>query len=113
VLSLAQQSSGSITPLILLVALVAFFWLVVLRPQRNRQRQTQQMQRELAVGAQVMTTAGLFATVVGMDDESVTLEVAPGVYNRYVRAAVAKVIPPPEAATGPSADEGNPPAVSS
>ena len=95
----AEQTGGGggLTPLLLLVALAVFTYLILIRPQRNRMKQLQQTQASLAPGAEVMTTAGLYATVVDFDDETVTLETAPGVYNRYARAAVARLITPGEA----------------
>ncbi len=47
-----------------------------------------------------MTTAGLYATVVEVEDGDVLLEVAPDVVCRFTRAAVARIVSPP-AADGP------------
>ena len=113
-----SSGGGSYTPFILIIVLVALAYFVLIRPNRNRQRRSQQMQQSLQVGAEVMTTAGLYGTVTSVDDETVTLEVSPGVHNRYVRAAVAKVVTPvepdvtaatPEVAPVPDApaDSGN------
>lgn len=88
--------SSNLTPIILLVVLGGFFYLFILRPQRRKQADAAQMQRTLAPGAEVMTTAGLYATVVDVADDVVTLEVSPGVTHRYVRAAISKVL-----STGP------------
>jgi preprotein translocase subunit YajC len=44
----------------------------------------------------VMTTAGLFAEVQAVEDDQVHLEIAPGIVCRYSRAAVARVLDPPE-----------------
>lgn len=101
----AQKSNGSgFTPLLLLLALGAVTYLMLIRPQRNRMKQLRQTQAVLSPGAEVMTTAGLYATVIACDDESVTLEVAPGVHSRYARAAVARIITPGEAAEPPAQD---------
>jgi preprotein translocase subunit YajC len=51
----------------------------------------------LGVGAQVMTTSGLFAEVVGFDDDAILLETAPGVTMRFTKAAVARILPEPDA----------------
>jgi preprotein translocase subunit YajC len=97
--------NGNLSSLLLVVALFGLFYLLLIRPQRNRQRQAVRMQSDLAVGAEVMTTAGLFGTVAGLDDQTVTLEVAPGVTNRYIRAAVGKVLTPaPGAGPGDSTE---------
>ncbi|MFI9595168.1 preprotein translocase subunit YajC [Nonomuraea sp. NPDC052265] len=85
---------GSILPLILLV--VVFYFLLI-RPQRKRQQEALQMQNSLAPGARVMTTTGLFATVVAVDNEDVVLEIAPGIETRWIKAAIGRVVQPGDA----------------
>ncbi|MEU7003990.1 preprotein translocase subunit YajC [Nonomuraea sp. NPDC046570] len=89
---------GSILPLVLLV--VVFYFLLI-RPQRKRQQEAVKMQNSLVPGSRVMTTTGLFGTVVAVDNEDVILEVAPGVETRWVKAAIGRVVTPVAA----SADE--------
>ncbi|MFI6323121.1 preprotein translocase subunit YajC [Nonomuraea sp. NPDC050556] len=96
---------GSILPLILLV--VVFYFLLI-RPQRKRQQEAAKMQNSLAPGTRVMTTTGLFATVVAVDNEDVVLEVAPGIETRWVKAAIGRVVTPVDEApevVEPVADE--------
>lgn len=81
---------GNFFPLIILAVL---FYALVLRPAQRRQRQAAQVSSSLEVGAEVMTTAGMLATIHAVTDSHVELEVAPGVVVRFVRGAVAKVIP--------------------
>ena len=78
-----------------LLLIGAVFYLLILRPSQARAKAAQRVQAELAPGVEVLTTAGLYATVAEVRDDSVLLEVAPGVTSRYARAAVARVIPPP------------------
>lgn len=84
----------SIAGLLPFVLILAVFWLLLIRPQRNRARQMAQMQASLQPGQQVMTTSGLYATVIALDEESVTLETAPGARSRWTRAAVARILTP-------------------
>lgn len=94
-LAAANTSKGSgLTPLFLLLGLFAFTYLILIRPQRNRAKALRQTQSTLSPGAEVMTTAGLFATVSDIGDDTVTLETSPGVHQRYARAAVARIITP-------------------
>jgi len=97
----ASGSSGgnSLLPLVLLVGLFALMYFMVIRPQSQRRKQMQSMQQSVTVGSEVLTIGGLYGTVVAMDDDSVTLEVAPGVTNRYARAALGKVLPASAAGT--------------
>lgn len=84
------SEGGSVVPLFLLVGLFAMMYFLVIRPNQQRRRQMQQMQETLQPGAEVITIGGLYGTVVDLDAESVTLEVAPGVTNRYARAAIGR-----------------------
>lgn len=79
--------------LIFLLVIVAVFG-VMITAQRRRQRAAMQVQHEIAPGSRIMTTAGLFATVVSVSDTEVELEVAPGVVSTYARAAIARVVTP-------------------
>jgi len=81
----------SLLPLLLLAVL---FYLLVLRPAQRRQRAAAAVVSALRPGAQVMTTAGLYGTIRTVDDDSVQLEIAPGVVVRLVKQAVGKVVTP-------------------
>ncbi|MBP2478165.1 preprotein translocase subunit YajC [Crossiella equi] len=76
-----------ILPLILLVFAVPLF--LSARKQKRAFQEQQQLQKSLAPGDRVMTTSGLYATVVDADDDTtIDLEIAPGVVTTWVRAAV-------------------------
>jgi len=78
-----------ILPLILLAAV---FYLLIIRPQRNRQKQQQAMQAALAPGARVMTSSGIYATVRAVTPDQVELEIAKGVVITAVPASISRVI---------------------
>ncbi len=78
---------------IIIIALFALLYFVMIRPQRNRQRQAAQTQNEVMPGSRVRTTAGMYATVVSVEGDDVVLEVAPGVNVRYMRRAIMNVVP--------------------
>jgi preprotein translocase subunit YajC len=88
--------------------IVAFYFLII-RPQRTRARQADQMRARLAPGVEVMTTAGLFGTIVEVLDDSVRLEVAPGVTERYATAAIGRVVSD-NASADDDTDDGDDPA---
>ena len=92
----AQESGGSATSsLLFLAVLVVGMYLLVVRPQRARAKQLAQVRSSLSVGARVVTTAGLHATVVALDDDGTAqLEIAPGVTARFLQQAVVQVLDP-------------------
>jgi preprotein translocase subunit YajC len=96
----SASGGSSLYLLIGVVAIVALMYFMMIRPQRNRQRQIMQAQSGIAPGTQVRTTAGMYATVVAIEDGDVVLEVAPGVNIRYMRRAIMDVVPPETGAGG-------------
>lgn len=80
---------GALLPLLLLVAV---FWFLVLRPARNRQRQMSTLQAELAVGADVMLTSGVYGTVTWLGEETLRVQIAPEITIRVHRQAVGRVL---------------------
>jgi preprotein translocase subunit YajC len=93
--STSRSSGGSYIFLIAIVALFGLLYFVTIRPQRNRQRAAMQTQREIVPGVRVRTTAGMYGTVVAIEDQDVVLEVAPGVEVRFLRRAIMDVVPGP------------------
>jgi preprotein translocase subunit YajC len=71
--------------------LVAFY-LLIIRPQRARAKAAQQLQASLEPGVEVMTTAGMFGTLTEIRDDSVVIEVSPGVSMRFAKAAIGRVV---------------------
>ena len=92
----SKSSSGSLNILLIVVVLFGVLYFVMIRPQRNRQRKAQEQQRAVTPGQRVRTTAGMYATVVGVDGDDVILEVAPGVEVRYIKRAIMQVVPDEE-----------------
>ena len=82
--------------LIVLVALFALMWLLLIRPQRRRQAEQAQLQDVLEPGDEILTAGGIHGIVRGVDDEIVQLEIAPGTIVRLDRRAVAGVVQEPE-----------------
>ena len=92
------MSQGSWASLIPLLLIVLAFWLLVLRPARLRQRQTNTLQRQLAVGNVVMLSSGVFGEVTALGEESIQLRVAPEVQITVHRHAVGRLLSEQDAA---------------
>jgi preprotein translocase subunit YajC len=98
------SSGGSLLSLLFpLVLLGGVFYFLLLRPNRTRQRQQQSLLESLKVGDEVMTAGGIFGTLKDIDDEddTVTVEIAPGIDVRMLRRAIAqRVVDEPEEESG-------------
>ncbi|MDH6284246.1 preprotein translocase subunit YajC [Prescottella agglutinans] len=74
-------------PLLILALLVPMF--LGIRRQKKEMKKTTDLQDALQIGDRVMTTAGLHATVAGLDDDgTIDLEIAPGVVTTWSRMVV-------------------------
>ncbi len=87
------KSSSSLPFLLIIVVIFAIFYFVMWRPQSNKRRAMQQQQQTVVPGQRVRTTAGMYATVVDVEDNDVILEVAPGIEVRYIKRAIMEVLP--------------------
>ena len=85
---------NDLAALLPLVAIMALFWFMVVRPQRRRQREVVALQNSIEVGQRVMLTSGVFGTVMSLDDDRARLEVAHGTVVEVARAAIARVESP-------------------
>ena len=94
------------TGLVPLVLMFLLMWLLLVRPQQRRVRQHQQLVSSLRVGDEVVTYGGIYGTVTAVDEEAMSLEIAPGVVVRALRTAVnQRVGPPDEDDAGTGADD--------
>ena len=71
----AAQGGGSMSFLIMMVAIFAIMWFFMIRPQQKRQKEIQNFQNSLQEGAQVVTGGGIYGTVKKIDLASGIIEV--------------------------------------
>ena len=96
--------------LILLLALLVLLWALLIRPQRSRQRQQQELLTSIEPGDEILTVSGIYGIVQEIDEEDdLIVEVADAVHVRIARRAVAGVVKPDvdeDEEEGNEADEG-------
>ena len=104
---IGASSGGSGFFLIIIVAF-ALLWLIVVRPQRKRQNKQQQMLSDLRVGDEVLTAGGIYGTVSRLDEDQVTVEIAPKTEVRVARRAIAGITREDEPEEGSEAELDEP-----
>ena len=81
--------------LILIVALFALLWLLLIRPQRQKQAEQQRLIESVEPGDEILTVGGLYGIVEEIDEEGdLVVEIAEGIQVRVARRAVATVVKP-------------------
>ena len=108
-MTFAQEQSGgsALSSLLFFLVLLVGLYLLLIRPQRARAKQLAAVRSSLEPGAQVITTAGLHARVISMQDDTAVLEIAPGVHATFLSQAIVRVVPEATADddVDPAADE--------
>lgn len=77
------------SPLTMLFIIFIIFYFLIIRPQQKKQRQQQEMLKNLAKGDKVITTGGIYGTIIALSDNVVTLQLEDKVKIRVARSAVA------------------------
>ncbi len=83
-------------PLLALLITFGLMWVLLILPQQRRMRQHQEVIASLEVGDEVVTAGGVYGTITSVDEDTLAVEVAPGVVLRVLRNAVSQRIGPAE-----------------
>ena len=103
------MSSSAGMLIIYVVAFIAIFYFMAIRPQQRQRKAHQALLSSLKKGDRIVTAAGIYGTVKRVEDNIVVVEVAKGVTVKIARRAVAEIIRDPaeaRAAAPEGADEG-------
>ena len=77
------------TIIIFLLLIFGVFYFLIIRPQRRRQKQHDELMQELKRGDKVITTGGIYGVVESLSDDSVVLKIESGATIRVSRDSVA------------------------
>jgi preprotein translocase subunit YajC len=76
--------------------MLGVMYVLMIRPQRQKQANQQDMIANAGVGDDVLTTGGIYATITEVEDDDVVVEIAQGVTVHMTRRGIAAVLPPEE-----------------
>ena len=82
--------------LIIMVLMLGVMYVLMIRPQRQRQAQQQSMIDNAGVGDDVLTTGGIYGTITRVEGDDVVVELAPSLTVHMTRRGIAAVLPPEE-----------------
>jgi preprotein translocase subunit YajC len=80
--------------LIFMALTLVVLYVLLIRPQRQRQRDHQSMIDSAGVDEDVLTTGGIYGTVVEAEGDDLVVEIADGVRVHMTRRGIAAVLPP-------------------
>jgi preprotein translocase subunit YajC len=79
-----------------MVLMLGVMYVLMIRPQRQRQSQQQSMIDGAGVGDDVLTTGGIYGTISEVEGDDIVVEIASGVTVHMTRRGIAAVLPPEE-----------------
>ncbi len=82
------EGGFSWTPIIFLIVIFGLMYLVLIRPQRKRQKEHQQLVAELKRGDKVITAGGIYGQIESISEESVVMKIESGTTIRVSRGSV-------------------------
>jgi preprotein translocase subunit YajC len=89
----APAAGGGVMDFLPLIALLAVFYFLVLRPQQKRNKETKLMLEALQKGDEVVTVGGALGRVTKVADAYVSVEIAEGVIIQVQRVAIQTTLP--------------------
>ncbi len=80
---------GGLTAFIPLLLMFAVFYFLLIRPQQKKQRELREMLDSLKTGDQIVTSGGLYGTIIGFgEDNRVKVKIAENVKVDIARSAI-------------------------
>lgn len=71
-----------------ILIMVAVFYFLLYRPQKNAQKKHKEMLDALKIGDRVVTIGGIYGTITGLEDKIIKLKVANNVEIELARSAI-------------------------
>ena len=88
ILGQAQAQGSGISGLLMIVAMIAIFYFVMIRPQNKKQKEIKRQREAMKNGDRVVTAGGIHGKIRDIKDATVLIEVAPGVSLKIDKASV-------------------------
>ena len=70
----AAAATGMSSSIIMLVAMLAIFYFMLIRPENKRKKEAEQMRNSVKTGDKIVTIGGITGTVVNVKDSRIVLE---------------------------------------
>ena len=71
---MTAAQGGGMTSIIMIVAMIAVFYFLMIRPENKRKKEAEQMRSAVKTGDEIVTIGGIIGTVVSVKDEKIVME---------------------------------------
>ena len=87
-LQAGQQRPSALVQMLPIVAILVIFYFLLIRPKQRDQKAHQKMLTQLGKGDRVLTSGGIFGSVVGLKDDRVVIKIAENVKVELLKSSV-------------------------
>lgn len=88
----AAQTDGTFS-LIMIAAIFVLFYFMLIRPQNKKAKEHRELINQLKKGDEIITSGGILAKVVSLDEQYIKVSLAEGVEISLQKGAVSTVLP--------------------
>ena len=99
------EGGGGFQPLILMGAMFAIFYFLLIRPQQKKSKEHRQMLSNLRKGDRIVTSGGIHGRITGMDENTLTVQIAEKVRVKVSRGNVSGLLTSATQAQPPKKDK--------
>lgn len=96
-----QAAGGGLGAIIPLVLMFVIFYFLLIRPQQKKAKEHREMIQNLKKGDRVIIAGGIHGQITGMDESTLTVEIADRVRVKVARGSVSAMATPGGATTPP------------
>lgn len=92
IIAASQQGGDPIMTVVMFGAIFAIFYFMIIRPQQKRAKEREKLLSNIEKGDKIVTSGGVHATIVGIEEKTVLIEIAPNVKIKIERSGIGSVI---------------------
>jgi preprotein translocase subunit YajC len=87
-----QQQPNFLTALVPFALVFVIFYLLIIMPQRKKQKKHMEMVDNLKPGSRIITTGGIYGTVMGVQKDKVELKISANVKIDITKSAIGVIL---------------------
>ena len=88
VLLQSESAGGGFSGMIMIIAMIVIFYFFMIRPQSKKQKEIKKAREAMQKGDSVVTAGGIHGKIKEISDNTILMEVAPGVSLKVDKASV-------------------------
>ncbi len=94
----APQAPNLFSALLPFILVFAIFYLLIILPSRKKQKKHQDMVNNLKAGDRIITTGGIYGTIMGVQKDRLEVKIAANTKIDITKSAIGAILGPSEAA---------------